>query len=130
MNTEQAQNLMARYQLTHKVPMTQPAYVIAYAIGKKGMAYLPALSWVKKFYKDNGFTYYTGTWNDTMSVINMYMKERRENENWHHCEACGYDAPLSKLSGYMCCWLMYEDKKRLAESQSYLNQQREGNQRK
>lgn len=97
MNTEQAQNLMARYQLTHKVPMTQPAYVIAYAIGKKGMAYLPALSCVKKFYKHNHFSYYTGTWKDTMSVINMYMEE---------------------------------DKKRLAESQSYLNQQREGNQRK
>lgn len=75
MNTQQAQNLMTRYRLTHKVPFTQPAYVIAYAIGKKGMAYLPALTWVKKFYKDGGFTNYTGTWNDTVSVIKMYMEK-------------------------------------------------------
>ncbi len=80
MNTQQAQNLMARYQLTHKVPFTQPAYVIAYAIGKKGMAYLPALTWVKKFYKDNGFTYYTGTWKDTMSVIKMYTTVQKNED--------------------------------------------------
>jgi len=74
MNTEQAQNLMARYRLTHKVPFTQPAYVIAYAIGKKGMAYLPALTWVKKMYKDNCFPDYTGAWQDTMSVVKLYTE--------------------------------------------------------
>jgi hypothetical protein len=73
MNTEQAQNLMTRYRLTHKHPFAQPAYVIAYAIGKKGMAYLPALTWVKKMYKDNHFVNYTGSWEDTMNAIHMYM---------------------------------------------------------
>lgn len=29
-----------------------------------------------------------------------------KNENWHYCEACGYDGPLSDLNGYMCCWHM------------------------
>ncbi len=38
------------------------------------MAYLPALTWVKKFYKDGGFTNYTGTWQDTMKAINMYTE--------------------------------------------------------
>ena len=74
MNTQQAQNLMTRYELTHKVPFTQPAYLIAYAIGKKGMAYLPALTWVKQFYQDGGFTYYTGTWQDTLRVIDLYTE--------------------------------------------------------
>jgi len=74
MNTQQAQNLMTRYRLTHKVPFTQPAYLIAYAIGKKGMDLLPALTWVGGLYKDNFFINYTGTWKDTLSVVKMYME--------------------------------------------------------
>jgi len=74
MNTQQAQNLMTRYRLTTKRPFAHPAYVIAYAIGKKGMAYLPALTWVKKMYKDNRFADYTGSWQDTMNVIDMYTE--------------------------------------------------------
>ena len=74
MNTQQAQNLMTRYRLTHKQPFGQPAYVIAYAIGKKGMEFLPALTWVSGLYKDYCFPNYTGTWNDTVSVIKMYME--------------------------------------------------------
>jgi hypothetical protein len=72
MNTQQAQNLMTRYQLTHKHPFSHPAYVIAYAVGKKGMDYLPALTWVSGMYKDNRFADYTGSWEDTMNAIHMY----------------------------------------------------------
>lgn len=74
MNTQQAQNLMTRYRLTQKQPFAHPAYVIAYAIGKKGMAYLSALTWVKKMYKDNRFADYTGSWQDTMNAIHMYTE--------------------------------------------------------
>ena len=28
------------------------------------------------------------------------------NDRVHYCEACGYDAPLSELNGYLCCWHM------------------------
>tara|TARA_Y100000114_G_scaffold134691_1_gene135012 strand:+ start:894 stop:1133 length:240 start_codon:yes stop_codon:yes gene_type:complete len=77
MNKDEAQMLIARYNLAYKSPFSQPAYVIAYAIADKDMAYLPALGWVKKMYKDNRFADYTGTWQDTLRVIDMYTEVRQ-----------------------------------------------------
>ena len=77
MNKDEAQMLIARYNLAYKSPFSQPAYVIAYAIADKGMGYLPALGWVKKMYKDNRFVNYTGTWQDTLRVIDMYTEVRQ-----------------------------------------------------
>ena len=64
---------MARYQLTHEKPFAHPAYLIAYAVGKKGMSIIPAVSWVKELYREDVFINYTGTWSDTMNVVRMYM---------------------------------------------------------
>ena len=73
MNTEQAQNLMKRYNLTHENPFSQPAYLIAYSIAVKGMNTFSALSWVRSLHREDVFSNYNCTWNDTMNVIRMYM---------------------------------------------------------
>ena len=31
------------------------------------------------------------------------------NNDWHYCEACGFDDKLSKLNDHICCWHMHEE---------------------
>ncbi len=74
MNTTQAQNLMARYRLTHEKPFTQPPFLIAYAMANMGIPFLESIDWVTALYREDCFPSYNGTWADVMSVICMYTK--------------------------------------------------------
>ena len=73
MNIEQANNLLTRMKLTQADPFNQPAFVVAHAMVNKGMDFLPALEWVQDMFRENVFHTYEGTWEETLSVIRMYM---------------------------------------------------------